>query len=73
MADRIGCRHIEILNMEQKQDPMRSVLLAAMQKSITLSTFIQHLRDMRRKDVIQECLELIGELITAAQCCNMLA
>lgn len=61
MAEVLGCRPIEIDNMDRKSDPMRCVIVEAIQKNYSLHQFIDIIDQIKRKDVLMECQDFISK------------
>lgn len=62
VAERLGCRTIEIDNWMMKDNPMEAVLHHAMRGDIKLGELLKVLQDIERLDVLQATARMIGKL-----------
>lgn len=60
LAEKLGCRMIQIDNWMNKDSPTQAVLTYAMREDVKLGEFINIIRDLERPDVIEAIQELVG-------------
>lgn len=59
----MGCRTIEIQNMQQKANPTEAILVNAMQRDYKLSEMLKILQEVKRPDIFSACGPLIGNIL----------
>ena len=61
LAEKLGCRMIQIDNWMNKESPTQAVLTHAMREDVKLGNFIKIVIDLERPDVVEAIQPFVGE------------
>ena len=63
LAEKLGCRMIQIDNWMNKESPTQAVLTHAMREDVKLGNFIKIVIDLERPDVVEAIQSFVGKTL----------